>query len=291
MKKQFLKRLTLCGLVALLAFSFSSAALGIEISPRRIDLLTGWSYTYHANVSDVRANCYLFAGGEVSPEDMEWNGLTIRVNPGGTVYVNGSPEAQGSATIQVADAAASGDEYIVYDVAGLSIRCIDEDTPMPGGSVLSFAQLRISDKDGYHNPTYLRPLRQSLLEIPIVEPIDDDGYGGPDIMGVYVYTERDGQDTGKISLPMNSKLPGDLTADGYYYDTASNTFWVNYYTKQTGEYTFKFYYYQDDALRLQEKTLGGEIPGGDSGSGGCSAGTALAALALAAGCCIAARKR
>ena len=282
--------MTIFGFVALLVLSFSSAALAIEIYPKNhIDLLTGWSGTDSLSVYTDWGNAYLYTDGEVSEKAVEWNGLTISVTLGGGIHVSGSPTDQASTTFQVVDAVKSGDEYLIYDMDAFAIRCIDETTSLPAGSSLSIWQLKISDKDGYHASTYLRPQRHSLIEIPIVEPFDMIAGNTPDIMGIFVYSERDGEDTGKIHLPANSKLPGDLSADGYRYDSSTNTFWVNYYAKQTGDYIFKFYYYQDGSLRLQERTLTGEIPGGDSGSGGCATGAGLVALVL--GFCLARRKR
>ena len=297
-KNRFLKRMTIFGFVVLLALSFSSVALGMDIYPSHINLLTGWSGTDSATVYNVFYGDYtaLLNDGKISLDDMTWNGLTISVSMSGTVYVSGSPTSQGATTVHVAAVVTSGDEALIVDTASLSISCVGETTPLPSGSSLSIWQIKISDKDGEHASTYLRPQRHSLIEIPIVEEFDMvqnpiTGTTHPDIMGVYVYSERDGEDTGKIYLPANSKLPGDLTADGYRYDSDTNTFWVNFYAKQTGEYTFKFYYYQDGSLRLQERTLTGEIPGGDSGSGGCATGIGFAAMALMIGFGISRRKR
>ena len=292
-KNRYLKKLTLLGLAVLLALSFSSAAFAqiLQVTPSHFVFFTGWSYGYSASIYADEGDIYFFSGGDVTQAEISWNGLTISVNPLGAIYVSGSPTASGFTTIQLAEAVTSGDQKIVMDIAPFSISCISETSTMPTGSSLSLDQLKISDRDGYHAPTYLRPLRSSLIEIPIVQPIDDDGYGNPDIMGVYVYGERDGEEVSKAPLPANSKLPGDLSADGYRYDASSNTLWVNYYTYQTGEYTFKFYYYQDGTLRLQTRILTGEIPGGDSGSGGCATGAGLAAMVLAAGFAVTRRRR
>ena len=223
--------------------------------------------------------------GNSTATTTEWNGFTVGV-AGTQVYVTGSSDEPGSAIFTVV-ATRAETATVSEDVktASFSVDIIDEDSTMPSGAALNLSQIKISDKNGEHRPSYLVPGRYSVITIPIVENIDAD-----DIFGVYIHATRDDYEK-KVALPDNSWTP-ETSSDGYYYNVATKTLQINYHPELTGDYTFRIYYYdQGGTLRMQSLPLGVEIPGGDSGSGGCATGVGLVAIVLAAGVAILRRKR